>query len=224
MSIARCACETHGQLWTNTVPLKDSPHPRAFSILINVQGWGQRYTQKYPPALYMAHTHTHTQTHTHYCQKVEQNEWRSTKPNVRLWIEGRGREPILSTGFRVSDASHRLIQRTEMRKNSNKLFCSPVRIYCHWVQVTSLLLILLLCRVYESQTSPLKAVLAPLNTQLLGHPQRPEETQGWEFRYARSCQGERRRRKAVCHLSHKDRRCWHSSPVNLAYSCSYWSI
>ena len=55
--------------------------------------------------------------------KVFKTTWSTKK-------EGRRQAPNLSTGFRVSDVSHELMQRTETRKNSNKLFCSPVRIYC----------------------------------------------------------------------------------------------
>ena len=134
MSILRCACETHGQLSINTVPLKDFPRPLGLQYINKYTGVGTKiHTKISSSTLYgslsLSYTHTHTHTHTLLSEggtkqvKVYKTTWSTKK-------EGRRRAPNLSTGFRVSDANHELMQRTEMRKNSNQLFCSPVRIYC----------------------------------------------------------------------------------------------
>ena len=132
MSILRCACDTHGQLSTNTVPLKDFPPPLGLQYINKYTGMGAKIHTKISSiwlSLSLSHTHTYTHTYTLLSEggtkrvKVFKTTWSTKK-------EGRRQAPNLSTGFRVSDVSHELMQRTETRKNSNKLFCSPVRIYC----------------------------------------------------------------------------------------------
>ena len=187
-SVTRCACETHGQLSANTVPLKGFLPPQGLQYINKYTGMGAKiHTKISSSTLYgslslslslsLSHTHTHTHTHTllseagtkrvkvYKTKRSTKKRGQETRTHPTNWLQGIRRESQV-------DAENR------DEKNSNKLLCSPVRIYCHWVQVTSLLLILLSCRVYESQTGPLKAVLAPLNTQLLCYPPRPEETQG----------------------------------------------
>ena len=69
MSILRCACETHGQLSTNTMPLKDFPPPLGLQYINKYTGVGTKiHTKISSSTLYgslsLSYTHTHTHTHT----------------------------------------------------------------------------------------------------------------------------------------------------------------
>ena len=108
MSILRCACETHGQLSINTVPLKDFPRPLGLQYINKYTGVGTKiHTKISSSTLYgslsLSYTHTHTHTHTHYCQKVEQSKWRSTKPHGQLRKRAGDEHPIyqLALGYQT---------------------------------------------------------------------------------------------------------------------------
>ena len=106
MSILRCACDTHGQLSTNTVPLKDFPPPLGLQYINKYTGMGAKIHTKISSiwiSLSLSHTHTYTHTHTHYCQKVEQNEWRSSKPHGQLRKRAGDKHPIyqLALGYQT---------------------------------------------------------------------------------------------------------------------------